>query len=106
MARTVASTPKQRKLSFANEISESLMSPNGHSTVNFNFKQIVIKPRLLETRITEDENFMKLSDGFKRLFSGDREDTRIVLPISGYGGHRRGDRSQNFFGKPFREISI
>jgi len=49
---------------------------------------------------------MKLSDGFRRLFSNEREDRKIVLPISGYGGHRRGDKSQNFFGKPFREVSI
>lgn len=34
--RTVASTPKSRKFSFANEISESLMSPkNGHSATIF-----------------------------------------------------------------------
>ena len=105
--RTVASTPKQRKLSFSNEIDQSIKSPNALSTVTFNnLKQIEIKPRLLETKITEDLNFMKLSDGFRRLFSNEREDRKIVLPISGYGGHRRGDKSQNFFGKPFREVSI
>ena len=49
---------------------------------------------------------MRITDGFRRIFSNDREDQRLVLPISGYGGHRRGDRSQNFFGKPFREIGI
>ncbi len=30
----------------------------------------------------------------------------MVIPITGYGGHRRGDRSQNFFGKSFREVSL
>ena len=70
------------------------------------FSNIDVKPRLLEARVTEDKNFLKLSDGFKRLFSNEREDKNIILPIAGYGGHRRGDRSQNFFGRPFRDISI
>jgi hypothetical protein len=78
--------------------------PGGFSTANF--KQFDVKPRLLETRIVDDDRFLKISEKFKRVFSGDREDQRLVLPISGYGGHRRGDRSQNFFGKPFREITI
>ncbi len=39
-----------------------------------NFKQIEVKPRLLETKITEDVNFMRVTDGFKRVFSNDRED--------------------------------
>jgi hypothetical protein len=47
-----------------------------------------------------------LSDGFKRIFSDDKKDSKMALPISGYGGHRRGDRSQNFFGKSFREQSL
>lgn len=69
-------------------------------------KAVDVKPRLLESRVTEDGNFMKLSDGFRRVFANEKQDKKIVLPIAGYGGHRRGDRSQNFFGKPFREISI
>ena len=70
------------------------------------FSQIDVKPRLLESRVIEDEKFLHLSDGFKRVFSNEREDKNIILPIAGYGGHRRGDRSQNFFGRPFRDISI
>lgn len=53
-----------------------------------------------------NEDFMRLSDGFKRIFSNDKKDKKLVLPISGYGGHRRGDKSQNFFGKSFRESSL
>jgi len=30
----------------------------------------------------------------------------MVIPVCGYGGHRRGDRSQNFFGKSFRDTTI
>lgn len=47
-----------------------------------------------------------LSDGFKKIFPGEKRDVKMTLPIAGYGGHRRGDRSQNFFGKPFRETSL
>ena len=65
------------------------------------FSQIDVKPRLLESRVIEDEKFLHLSDGFKRVFSNEREDKNIILPIAGYGGHRRGDRSQNFFGRPY-----
>ena len=30
----------------------------------------------------------------------------MVVPVVGYGGHRRGDRAQNYFGKSFRETTI
>lgn len=65
-----------------------------------------VKPAILESRISMNEDFFNLSDGFKRIFSNDRKDKKMILPISGYGGHRRGDRSQNFFGKSFRESSL
>lgn len=47
-----------------------------------------------------------MSDGFKKIFTKDKKDQKMVIPITGYGGHRRGDRSQNFFGKSFRETSL
>lgn len=52
------------------------------------------------------EGFFNLTDGFKRVFANDGRDKRLVIPVVGYGGHRRGDRSQNFFGKSFRETTI
>jgi hypothetical protein len=30
----------------------------------------------------------------------------MVVPVVGYGGHRRGESSQNFFGKSFKETAI
>ena len=103
--RTVASTPKNRKMTTSDEFqADTVLARQPASSINF--KNFEVKPRLLESKITEDENFMRITDGFRRVFSNDREDQRLVLPISGYGGHRRGDRSQNFFGKPFREIGI
>ena len=52
------------------------------------------------------EQFFNMSDGFRKIFPSDPSDRKMVIPISGYGGHRRGDRSQNFFGKSFRETSL
>jgi len=65
-----------------------------------------VKPKVLESRISTSESFFNLSDGFKRVFSNDARDRRMVVPVCGYAGHRRGDRSQNFFGKSFRETSV
>lgn len=104
--RTVASTPKARGNNLAQSREFSPASRQLEVTNSAMFSQIDVKPRLLESRVIEDEKFLYLSDGFKRVFSNEREDKNIVLPIAGYGGHRRGDRSQNFFGRPFRDISI
>ena len=61
---------------------------------------------MLETRATRNRDFYTLSDGFKKVFADDKEDQKMVIPVVGYGGHRRGDRSQNYFGKSFRETTI
>lgn len=65
-----------------------------------------IKPRIIESKVSEKEDFYNLSDGFKRIFADDKKDRKLVIPVVGYGGHRRGDRSQNYFGKSFRDTTI
>lgn len=70
------------------------------------FTDFNVKPKILESKISQREDFFNLSDGFKKIFSKDVKDVKMVIPIAGYGGHRRGDRSQNFFGKSFRESSL
>ena len=65
-----------------------------------------VKPRILESKISENSDFYNLSDGFKRIFADDKKDRKLIVPVVGYGGHRRGDRSQNYFGKSFRETTI
>lgn len=47
-----------------------------------------------------------MSEGFQRVFSSDKSDQKMVVPVVGYGGHRRGDTSQNFYGKSFRDTTI
>ena len=70
------------------------------------FVDFDVKPKILESKIATNQDFFNLSDGFRKIFAKDREDVKMVIPISGYGGHRRGDKSQNFFGKSFRESSL
>lgn len=57
------------------------------------FVEFDVKPKILESKISQKEDFFNLSDGFKRIFAKDREDVKMVIPIAGYGGHRRGDKS-------------
>ena len=66
----------------------------------------LIKPALMEKRFVEHDNFAQLSNSFKQIFGNDASDRKLVVPVSGYGGHRRGDKSQNFFGKSFRETAL
>ena len=47
-----------------------------------------------------------MSDGFQRVFANDKKDEEIIVPITGYKGHKRGDKSHNFFGRSFRECAI
>jgi hypothetical protein len=47
-----------------------------------------------------------MSDGFKKIFTNDRKDQQMNLPISGYSGHRRGYKAQNLFGQSFRKCTI
>jgi hypothetical protein len=61
---------------------------------------------MLENRAVRNSDFYTLSEGFKKVFTNDRRDQKMVVPVVGYGGHRRGDRSQNLFGKSFRETTI
>jgi hypothetical protein len=81
----------------------SLSSGKGFASFSHEF---TVKPKVLESKLTTHKDFMGLSDGFKRAFAHDKKDEKMVLPITGYCGHRRGERSQNFFGKSFREQSM
>jgi hypothetical protein len=67
---------------------------------------MVVKPKVLESKVANKKQFFNLSDGFQRVFSDDAKDQKMVVPVVGYGGHRRGESSQNFFGKSFKETTI
>ena len=82
------------------------MSTEGEKYLGKRFVDFNVKPKILESKVSTQTQFFGLSDGFKRVFAKDKNDQKLVIPISGYGGHRRGERSQNFFGKSFREDSL
>lgn len=65
-----------------------------------------VKPRVIESRASSNQKFFNLTGGFQQVFLNDRADQRMVVPVVGYGGHRRGESSQNFFGKSFKETAI
>lgn len=80
-----------------------------HSIVNspsIDIKTSTIKPKLLESKILNQQQFFNMSDGFQKVFANDSKDSNLVIPISGYKGHKRGDKSQNFFGRSFRDCAI
>ena len=70
--------------------------------------EVQIKPVLLEKKLLERDQFHQLSEGFKKLFVEDDgiDQTDIVIPISGYCGHRKGSKAENMFGKCYRNITI
>ena len=81
MARTApSSTLNSRKSSVRPQTAKETPS---HLTISgFNFSHV--KPRLLEGGFGHDKNFLKISDGFKRLFTADKKDRKMVIPVAGY----------------------
>lgn len=65
-----------------------------------------LKPLLIESRLGHRDEFFNLTSRFQEVLTDDKKDRNMVLPICGYQGHRRGDRSQNFFGKSYRDVTI
>jgi hypothetical protein len=57
-----------------------------------NMSMTQVKPKMLETNVVNQPDFYNLSEGFKKVFACDKEDQKMVIPVVGYGGHRRGDR--------------
>ncbi len=52
-----------------------------------------MKAKILESRVSSSGKFFDLSQPFQKVFSNDNEDQRMVVPVVGYGGHRRGESS-------------
>lgn len=78
------------------------------SSTNFNVRPETseLKPKLLESKVVNQQNFFNLSNGFQKVFANDKKDQKISIPIAGYSGHQRGDKAQNYFGRTFRDSAI
>lgn len=91
MSKTL--TTKSSFLSGAKGRNMSVDNRKSGSTFTKSISNTTVKPKLLESKIATAEKFSTLSDGFKRVFANDSKDQKMVIPICGYGGHRRGDQS-------------
>ena len=68
----------------------STMAAHSRST-KFDPASTNVKPVMFEKKTANAKDFFGLSDGFKGLFSQDKKDHNMRVPIAGYGGHTRGD---------------
>ena len=64
--------------------------------------------------MTEAEDYQKLSENHKSALTSTKyremlglpDKSEMKLPVVGYTGHRMAYRSQNFYGKNFKDCSI
>jgi hypothetical protein len=76
------------------------------SHLQYQAREVAVKPSVLERGLAKNVNFASLSDGFKRIFTEDTTDRHMRIPVVGYTGHRKGERAENMFAKNFRESSF
>jgi hypothetical protein len=73
-----------------------------------------LRPKLNTKDITEHEEYEKLSQNQKSALNSTKyremlglpDKSEMKVPVVGYTGHRMGYRSQNFYGKNFKDCSI
>ena len=73
-----------------------------------------LRPKLNTTDLNEKEDFQKLSETQKSALNSAKyrenlglpDNSQMNLPVVGYTGHRMAYRSQNFYGKNFRDCAI
>ena len=88
------------------------MSPKKHtrdlkgSPLQYYQDQVQLKPKLLESGLANKKEFQDLPVTFKQLIADDPADQAMRLPIVGYCGHRKGEKSENMFAKNYRETTL
>lgn len=73
-----------------------------------------LRPRLKERDVRSADAFNTLSAGYQIAMNSQKhreeqglpDNQKVQIPVVGYTGHRMGYRSQNFYGKNFRDCSI
>ena len=78
---------------------------NGSPMMN-NSNKVQIKPTLLERNLAGNRDFETLPENFKQIFTGDTKDQQMKIPIVGYGGHRKGETSENIYAKNYRDAAM
>ena len=96
-----------------NDLTNTTMSPKVHkrdlngSPMAQHAERVQIKPSVLESRVIGSRDFQDLSENFKQVFTqSDGKDQQMRVPIVGYGGHRKGEKSENMFAKNYRETTF
>ena len=73
-----------------------------------------MRPRLKDRDVRNDEQYAALSAGFQIAMNSNKQreieqkpdNTKVQIPVVGYTGHRMGYKSQNFYGKNYRDSAI
>lgn len=73
-----------------------------------------MRPRLKDRDVRQTGDFNTLSAGFQIAMGSNRQaeaegkpsKDEVFVPVVGYTGHRMGYKSQNFYGKNFKDASI
>ncbi|CDW82030.1 UNKNOWN [Stylonychia lemnae] len=104
-------TQKSRNSNYFDPSGVTMSPPKSINPRNNNFfmqkADIQVRPILIEKNLADKDEFKKLGDGFKRIFSEDSNDQgSLVLPVAGYTGHRKGSVAENMFGKSYRDATI
>lgn len=76
------------------------------SPLAYHAKEVQVRPKLLEKGLASNGEFQNLSPGFQRVFSEDKADQAMKLPVVGYCGHRKGEKAENMFAKNYRDTTL
>lgn len=68
-------------------------------------KEMQVRPRILESKVSTSDKFSGLSPGYQRVFLTKENDEDMKLPVVGYAGHRKSQKAENYFAKSFRDGS-
>ena len=73
-----------------------------------------MRPRLKDRDVRTAEEYQTMSAGFQIAMTSNKhreenkmpDNTKVQIPVVGYTGHRMGYKSQNFYGKNYRDCAI
>jgi hypothetical protein len=73
-----------------------------------------MRPRLKDRDVRGTEDYQTLSAGFQIAMTSNKhreeqkmpDNQKVQIPVVGYTGHRMGYKSQNFYGKNYRDCAI
>ena len=66
-----------------------------------------MRPRILQADL-DPKKFNELPKGYQKIFLSQdaKDELSMTLPIVGYSGHRKGEKSENVFAQSFRHAAM